>query len=94
MRAVPVAFQPVATGEIPLPPSGKRPDGAPEKAGPPGVVLRAGAETRARRKVLLLGGIYLGISALLFGILLRIPGPAPLVVYRESPRCTLLGGSR
>jgi hypothetical protein len=87
-------FRPVPTCEIPPPVL----EGLTAELAAPGaiprVLLQTAGSGRAARRVLLLAALFAAFSAMELALLLRLPQPAPLVVYGDFPRKLLMEGTR
>lgn len=87
-------FRPIPTCEIPPPVLEQPIPGTGSRHGIPRILLQSVGTERAARRILLLGGLFVLLSGAELVLLLRLPSPELLVVYRDYPRKTLVEEGR
>ena len=87
-------FRPVPTCEIPPPVLEGLTDELALPGAIPRVLLQSAGSGRAARRVLVLAALFAVLSAMELALFLRLPQPAPLVVYGDFSRKLLMEGSR
>lgn len=79
-------YQPLRTEEIPLPVVEARTAPREGESPLPRILLQAVGRGAARRRLLLLAGVFLLVSGLEIALLVRWGSPSPLVVYENPPK--------
>jgi len=87
-------FRPIPTCDIPMPILEGTRDAKVGEPVLPRILLQAAGTGHAARNVKLLTGLFLLAALLELGLYLRLPTPAPEIVYGDFPRITLLEGLR
>ena len=94
MTLVADSYPPIPTCEIPMPIVEGVGEARLGEAVLPRILLQAAGTGHAARNVKVLTGLFLLAAILELGLFLRLPTPAPEIVYGDFPRLTLLGGHR
>jgi hypothetical protein len=87
-------FRPIPTCDIPMPIVEGTGETRVGESVLPRILLQAAGTGHAVRNVNLLTGLFLLAAIMELGLFLRLPTPAPEIVYGDFPRLTLLGGHR